>query len=266
MVPRLLGAAVVAGLNFLVNTILASAMPEGSISAISYALAIMLMPQLVIAQSIAVAFAANLLSAGGSPGVGRPAGNFGNTLRSVLFLAIPASLGMILLRQPIVAMLLERGDFTTQSTNLVAWALLWYAAGLVGHAVLEVIVRAFYAMYDTRTPVMVGARAMALMLPSACFSHVGSSRWMGAPRRISAGQLVGDWARGGIVADPHTQALGRSSKGRPRDRLGRDGALRRHHGAGIIRLDAVGGCAAREAPRPGWNPLGGVVIGWRRWC
>jgi putative peptidoglycan lipid II flippase len=75
-------------------------------------------------------------------------------------------------------MLLERGMFTQQSTDLVTWALLWYAAGLVGHAVLEVIVRAFYAMYDTRTPVLVGAGAMTLniifsLLFSRWFIHLG---------------------------------------------------------------------------------------------
>jgi putative peptidoglycan lipid II flippase len=161
MAPRLLGVAVVQ-INFLVNTILASGMPVGSLSAVNYALIIMLMPQLVIAQAIGVAslptFSAQVArqewSALGS--------TFTATLRGVLFMAIPASLGLILLRQPIVSMLLERGMFTQQSTDLVTWALLWYAAGLVGHAVLEVIVRAFYAMYDTRTPVLVGAGAMTL--------------------------------------------------------------------------------------------------------
>jgi len=66
------------------------------------------------------------------------------------------------LRKPIVALLYQRGEFTTQSTELVAWALLWYAAGLVGHAMVEVLSRAFYALQDTRTPVVVGATAMTL--------------------------------------------------------------------------------------------------------
>jgi putative peptidoglycan lipid II flippase len=60
----------------------------------------------------------------------------------------------------------------------VAWALLWYATGLVGHAVLEIIVRGFYAMKDTRTPVLIGALAMSLnlvlsLLFSALFKQVG---------------------------------------------------------------------------------------------
>jgi putative peptidoglycan lipid II flippase len=84
------------------------------------------------------------------------------TLRGVLFLALPASLGIVLLRRPLVALALQRGAFTSESTGMVAWALLWFGAGLVGHALLEVVVRAFYAMHDTRTPVAVGAVAMGL--------------------------------------------------------------------------------------------------------
>jgi putative peptidoglycan lipid II flippase len=171
MAPRLLGVAVVQ-INFLVNTILASGMPVGSLSAVNYALVIMLMPQLVIAQAIAVASLPTFSAQVARQEWSALQSTFTATLRGVFFLALPASLGLILLRQPIVAMLLERGMFTQQSTNLVAWALLWYAAGLVGHAVLEVIVRAFYAMYDTRTPVLVGVGAMTLnILFSLLFSR-----------------------------------------------------------------------------------------------
>jgi putative peptidoglycan lipid II flippase len=96
-----------------------------------------------------------------------------NTLRNVLFLSLPASLGLILLRQPLVSLLLERGAFDLDSTEMVSWALLWYALGLVGHSLLEIIVRAFYAMKDTRTPVIVGAIAMSLnVIFSLAFSSL----------------------------------------------------------------------------------------------
>jgi putative peptidoglycan lipid II flippase len=171
MAPRLLGVAVVQ-INFLVNTILASAMPVGSLSAIAYALAIMLMPQLVIAQAIAVASLPTFSAQVARQEWRELQATFTTTLRGVLFLALPASLGLIILRRPIVVLLFERGVFDQQSTTLVAWALLWYGAGLVGHALLEVIVRAFYAMYDTRTPVIVGAVAMTLnILFSLLFSR-----------------------------------------------------------------------------------------------
>jgi putative peptidoglycan lipid II flippase len=71
-------------------------------------------------------------------------------------------LGLVLLRRPIVALLFERGEFDANSTELVAWALLWYAAGLVGHAIVEITSRAYYALQDTRTPVLIGAAAMTL--------------------------------------------------------------------------------------------------------
>jgi putative peptidoglycan lipid II flippase len=85
-----------------------------------------------------------------------------STLRGVLFLALPASAGLLVLRVPIIRMLFEKDEFTASSTASVAWALAFYAIGLAGHAVLEIVVRAFYAMHDTRTPVLVGTIAMAL--------------------------------------------------------------------------------------------------------
>jgi putative peptidoglycan lipid II flippase len=94
-----------------------------------------------------------------------------STLRVVLFLAIPASLGLILLRVPLVQVLYQRGEFNALSTQMVAWALLWYAAGLVGHSLVEILSRAFYALHDTRTPVIVGVSAMGLnILFSVLFS------------------------------------------------------------------------------------------------
>ncbi|MGD8849408.1 MAG: murein biosynthesis integral membrane protein MurJ [Anaerolineales bacterium] len=177
MAPRLLGVAVVQ-LNFLVNTIIASGQPEGSLAALTFAFQLMIMPQAVIAQAIAIAalptFSAQV-ARGEFDALRR---TLATTVRGVVFLSLPASIGLVLLREPIVALLFERGFFTAESTSLVAWALLWYAAGLLGHALLEVIVRGFYANQDTRTPVLVGAGAMGLnialsLLLSALFTRVG---------------------------------------------------------------------------------------------
>jgi putative peptidoglycan lipid II flippase len=161
MLPRLVGVGVVQ-LNFLVNTILASGMPEGSLAAITLAFALMIMPQAVLAQSAGIAALPTFSDqvARGELGAFRTA--IADTLRGLAFLSLPASLGLVMLREPIVALLLERGAFTAESTQMVAWALLWYAAGLVGHSLLEIAARGFYALQDTRTPVAVGAAAMAL--------------------------------------------------------------------------------------------------------
>jgi putative peptidoglycan lipid II flippase len=102
------------------------------------------------------------------------------SLRGVLLLSMPAAVGLMLLRKPIVALLYQRGEFTAVSTELVSWALLWYAAGLVGHSVVEILARAFYALHDTRTPVMIGAAAMTLnVVFSFVFAWLFSSiGWM----------------------------------------------------------------------------------------
>lgn len=179
MAPRLLGVAVVQ-FNFLVNTMIATGQPEGSLSAITWGFAIMIMPQTVIAQAIAIAALPTFSEQVSLNRLDDMRASLATTLRWLLYLSIPASVGLILLREPVVAMLFERGKFDAWSTQQVAWALLWYAAGLVGHSLLEIIVRAFYAMKDTFTPVTVGAMAMALNAGlsfafAALFTHIG---WM----------------------------------------------------------------------------------------
>jgi putative peptidoglycan lipid II flippase len=161
MAPRLLGVAAVQ-LNFLVNTVLATGQPVGSLTSIKYAWAIMTMPQVVIAQAIAIA-ALPTFSAQVSRGeVSQMRSSLAATLRGILLLSLPASLGLVLLRVPIISMLFERGEFDAQSTQLVAWALLWYGVGLLGHSVVEILSRAFYALHNTLTPVLVGMAAMSL--------------------------------------------------------------------------------------------------------
>ena len=161
MLPRLFGAAIVQ-LNFWVNTLLASYQPLGSLNGIVYAFQLMLMPQAAIAQSIAIAAMPTFSAQAALGKLDEMRASLAASLRGVLLLSMPAAVGLILLRTPIVALLYQRGEFNAQSTELVAWALLWYAAGLVGHSVVEVLARAFYALHDTRTPVIVGATAMGL--------------------------------------------------------------------------------------------------------
>jgi len=159
--PRLLGAAVV-HLNFWVGSNLASGMVEGSLTAYKNAYMVMMMPQAIIAQSISIAALPTLSTQFATEKLGQMRASLASTLRGILFLSLPATLGLILLRVPVVSLLFERGEFDERSVSLTAWALLWFAAGLVSHSVLEIIVRAFYAMQDTRTPVAVGVAAMSL--------------------------------------------------------------------------------------------------------
>ena len=172
MGPRLLGVAVVQ-LNFIVNVIIASGQPEGSASSLTYAFQIMTMPEVAIAQAIAIAALPTFSAQIARGELGQMRHSLASTLRSVLLLSLPATMGLILLREPIIAMLFQRGQFNTNSTTMVAWALLWYTAGLVGHSVVEILSRAFYALHDTKTPVLVGTAAMTLnVLLSFAFSYL----------------------------------------------------------------------------------------------
>lgn len=161
MGPRVLGLAVTR-VNFWVNTNLASAFGEGAVSALDYAMRIMLLPLGVAAQAVGIAAFptfSELVARGDFPEVRR---TLASTLRGVLYLALPATVGLLVLRVPIIRLLFERGEFTSQSTLSVAWAVAFYAVGLLGHAGLEIVVRAFYALHDTKTPVGVGSAAMIL--------------------------------------------------------------------------------------------------------
>jgi len=172
MGPRLLGVAVVQ-VNFWVNNWLASQMSEGSVTGLYYGFALMLMAQAAIAQSVAIAAMPTFSAQFALGKLDEMRHALATALRGMLLLAIPASVGLVLLRETIVAMLYERGEFTPETTQLVAWALLWYAIGLVGHSIMEVLTRAFYAQHDTKTPVLVGAAAMGL---NVVFSF-GFSAW-----------------------------------------------------------------------------------------
>ncbi len=171
MGPRLLGVAVVQ-LNFWINTRLASQFSEGSLTGIVIAFSLMLMPQAAIAQSIAIAALPTFSAQVAQGRMNEMRHSLAATLRGALVLSLPASIGLIILRRPIIQLLYQRGAFDERSTDLVAWALLWYAVGLVGHALVEILSRAFYSLHDTKTPVLVGAAAMSLNI---IFSYFFSS-------------------------------------------------------------------------------------------
>ncbi|GAB4549427.1 MAG: murein biosynthesis integral membrane protein MurJ [Anaerolineae bacterium] len=159
MLPRALGQAAVE-LNHLVNVTLASLLPAGSISALNYGRLMMLLPQGVIAQSVAIAAfpTFSTLAARGERAELRHI--LTTSMRSVLYLTLPAAVGLVWLREPLVSAIFRGGEFDTWSVQATGWALLFYALGLAGHALVEIVARAFYALHDTRTPVLVGILAM----------------------------------------------------------------------------------------------------------
>lgn len=108
------------------------------------------------------------------------------TLRGILFLSFPASVGLIILGLPIVQALLQHGLFSLSDAQSTAIALTFFAVGLVGFSAVEILTRAFYAMRDSKTPVIISvgqfilkiALSLVLLDPFAVF---GGAAWgMGA--------------------------------------------------------------------------------------
>ncbi len=117
-----------------------------------YAFTIFSLPYGVFVVSVATALAPELserFSRGDTEGY-RDTLSFG--LRTTAFIVVPASVGMVALSEPVVGLLLERGSFGARDTQAVANLLALYATGLLGYAAYAVLVRAFYARQNTRSP------------------------------------------------------------------------------------------------------------------
>lgn len=155
MLPRVLGLGV-AQLNFLVNAFFATGMVFGSLSALNTAWTLMFFALGVVAQGVGTAVFPTLSALAASGDMEGYKDRLAGAMRSVLFLALPATVGLIVLGKPVIGLLFERGAWTSESTDATAWALGYFALGIAGHSLLEVLSRAFYALSDTLTPVVIG--------------------------------------------------------------------------------------------------------------
>jgi putative peptidoglycan lipid II flippase len=161
MLPRVLGLGVVQ-VNFWVNAALASDMPTGSLAALTTAFTLMFTVLGILGQSAGTAVFPALSRLSAEKDWGGFSTTLNETLERVLFLSLPAGLGLATVAPWLLAVLFQRGAWTEAHTQATAWALGLFAIGLAGHAVLEVLARAFYALHDTWTPVRVGVLTMLL--------------------------------------------------------------------------------------------------------
>lgn len=176
MAPRALGMAATQ-INFVVALVLASGMAE-KYAALDYAWILTMLPLGVFAMAISTAVFPALAEQQALDQIAEMRRTIVSSLRLILYFTIPASIGLIVLRYPIISLLLERGEFTAESTDATAYALQFYAAGLAALAIIEITSRAFYALHDTKTPVITAIAAMVLNVVLAVslirfFSHGG---------------------------------------------------------------------------------------------
>jgi len=161
MVPATLGLSV-SQVNIFVDTICASMLKEGSVTALYYANRIMQLPLALFGTAIATVTLPMMSRSVAATNMQELKDTLSLALRMILFTIIPASLGLIILGNPIISLLFERGRFTSQATQSTSWALLFYSTGIVAYAGVKVVASAFYSMQDTRAPVRIASIAMVV--------------------------------------------------------------------------------------------------------
>lgn len=169
IVPVFIGLSVT-HLNLFVTQNLASQLPdEGMISALRAAYRISMLPIGIFGLAIGVSFFPSL--------TGHAARNekkeyiklFSLGLRTIVYITLPATVGIIALKTPIVRAMFQHGHFTAANTAATSHALLFYSFGIVAYSAQALLYRSFYANEDTRTPVIVGITTMSLNIVLSMF-------------------------------------------------------------------------------------------------
>ena len=164
MGPRLFGLA--AGqVNFVASTILASNLGVGAVTAYNYAFQLSQIPVGVLGVSVAVALFPTFSRDAALGRIAEIRRQLSASLRILIFLAAPLTAIMIVLARPIAAVFFQYGLFSDAAAERTAGALVFFSIGLTGHIVVHVLTRAFYAMQDTRIPVLWAVIAVAINVP-----------------------------------------------------------------------------------------------------
>lgn len=153
MVPAIIGLAPLQ-INVLVNTYFASSLAEGSLSWLNYAFRLFWFPVGVFGVALSTATMPLISRYAAQRDMGRLRETFASSLAMAFCLTIPASVGLIMLAEPITRMIFQYGRFDSYTTVKTAEALIYYSAGLFAYAAVKIMVPVFYALNDTKFPVM----------------------------------------------------------------------------------------------------------------
>jgi len=156
MGPGTLGMAATQ-INVFVNTQLATGEGTGAVSWLDFAFRLMYLPIGLFGVSIATAATPAISRMVAEGDFGRIRSTLANALGLMCFLNLPATIGLIMLARPIVAVIFEHGEFTSSDTIATAAAVQLYAIGLLGYSIVRIISPTFYALGRSRIPVIVSA-------------------------------------------------------------------------------------------------------------
>jgi putative peptidoglycan lipid II flippase len=165
-VLALMGPAVIAAsavqINVLINSGFAARLGDGPVSWLNIAFRLMQLPLGIFGVAIATV---TLPLVSRSAALGNKAefrGALAHAMRLVMLLTIPSAIGLIILAEPIIALIYQHGRFTTASTIQTAEALRFYAIGLVGYSAVKVLAPAFYALDKRNLPMLVSLLSIGI--------------------------------------------------------------------------------------------------------
>lgn len=194
MAPALLGVGV-AQISLLINTQIASWLPAGSVSWLSYADRLMEFPTAMLGVALGVVLMPQLAAAKASDDAERYSGMLDWGLRLVVLLSVPCAVALLVFAKPLVATLFHYGAFRDADVQQVAIALAGYGAGLLGLVAIKVLAPGFYASRDMKTPVRIAIVVLVLtQLLNIAFvpwlKHAGLALSIGIGALINAGWLL----------------------------------------------------------------------------
>ncbi|HJR58839.1 MAG TPA: murein biosynthesis integral membrane protein MurJ [Vicinamibacterales bacterium] len=163
MAPATLGLAAVQ-INVFVNTHLATGQEQGAVSWLQFAFRLMYLPIGIFGVSIATASLPDIARHAAADDMRSIRMAVSRGLRMMLMLNVPATIGLMVLAEPIVALIFEREAFNAYDTTATAAALLFYAPGLLGYSAVKIASPTFYSLRDSRTPVVVSVLSIGANL------------------------------------------------------------------------------------------------------
>lgn len=154
ILPIVLGGAVYQ-INVVVSTLLGSLLSEGSVTYLYFADRLVQFPLGIFAIAASTAILPTLSRQAAARKFDELKTTFAQALKLVFFISIPAMVGLIVLREPIVALLFQRGEFDAAATRLTSPAVLYYSLGLWAFSAVRIVAATFFALQDARTPVRI---------------------------------------------------------------------------------------------------------------
>lgn len=161
MLPSLIGLSV-DQINSFVDTICASFLASGSITALYYSNRVMQLPLAIFGLAFASVSLPAMSKAYAQKDMPTLKNSLNHSIRSTVFIILPAAVGLMVIGLPIVQLLFERGKFDSSASLMTNSALFYYSLGLPAYAMSKIFANAFYAFQDTRTPVKTAIWSMIL--------------------------------------------------------------------------------------------------------